>query len=107
MEITIAIIVLAAAATVNFMSFVTLKKQIEAARLEIVNLIEISSNKIVKEVQDGNHFGEKAIGHLSCNMNELGAGLKEKIDDSSKAINDNTAKQVARVIYLAPVLKVK
>lgn len=100
MELTIAIIVLAVAVTVSFMSFVTLKKQGEAARLEIVNLIEISSNKIVKEVQNGNHFGEKAIGLVSCNINQVGDNLKAAVLESTEQINEVVMRESAKNIYL-------
>lgn len=100
MEMIIAIIVLAAAATVSFMSFVTLRKQIESARLEIVNLIEISSNKIVKEVQEGNHFGEKAIGLVSCNINQVGDTLKSTLLESTEQINEVVMRESAKNIYL-------
>ena len=161
MEMIIAVIVLAAATTVNFMSFVTLKKQIEANRVEISmendevkKLIEIRSNKIekevqegrnstiqglgavatianhikdevkvnseviaaqselnkqyigkgvadiIKEVQEGNNFGEKAIGLLSCNISELGETIKSKVSESTEQINGVVMRESAKNIYL-------
>lgn len=96
----IAVVILALAVTVNFMSYVTIRKKIETAKLEVVNLIEISSNKIVKEVQEGNHFGEKAIGLVSCNINQVGDTLKATVLESSDQINGVIMRESAKNIYL-------
>lgn len=107
MEMIIAIIVLAAAATVNFMSFVTLKKQIEANRVENVmkndelkNLIEIRSNKLEKAIQEGNHFGEKAIGLISCNISEIGDNISTKISEVNEDIKGVLRQESAKNLYM-------
>lgn len=75
MEMMIAIIVLAAAATLSFMSFVTLKKQMEAVREEsrahwksIEYSLEIQSNQISNEIQEGKTFNDNAFAALNENI---------------------------------------
>jgi len=75
--------------------------------------IEIKSNRTSKEIQEGNNFLVDSIGTLASNVATVGYDVKsskealENTPEQNKEdINSNTAKQVARVIYLAPTLKI-
>lgn len=74
--------------------------------------IEIKSNRTSKEIQEGNNFLIDSIGTLASNVAAVSYDIKsnkeslEKILEQNKEdINRNTTKQVTRVIYLAPTLK--
>lgn len=95
MEMILAVIVLAIASAVSFMSYVTLNKKIEAARQSIEYLIEVKSNRTSREIAEGNNTIIQDIGLLSCQVNT-----------AKEDINKTTKQQVTRIIYLAPTLKV-
>lgn len=75
MEMMIAIIVLAAAATLSFMSFVTLSKQIAVVREEsrghwksVEDSIDFQRNRILSEIQEGKTFNDNAFVLLAKNI---------------------------------------
>lgn len=75
MEMIIAILVLAAAATVSFMSFVTVSKQIAVVREEsrghwksVEDSIDFQRNRILREIQEGNKFNDNAFMALNENL---------------------------------------
>ncbi len=75
--------------------------------------IEIKSNRTSKEIQEGNNFLVDSIGTLASNVATVGYDVKSSkealentLEQNKEDINSNTAKQVARVIYLAPTLKI-
>lgn len=94
MDLILAVIVLAIALTVNFMSFVSLKNRIEASRKSIEYSIEVKSNRTSREITEGNNTIIQDIGLLSCQVNT-----------AKEDINKTTKQQVTRIIYLAPTLK--
>lgn len=74
--------------------------------------IEIKSNRTSKEIQEGNNFLVDSIGTLASNVAAVGYDiksskeeLKNTLEQNKEDINRNTTKQVTRVIYLAPTLK--
>lgn len=104
MEMTIAIIVLAAAATVNFMSFVTLKKQIEAVREEnrahwksVEYSLEIKGNQISNEIKEGNTFNDNAFIALNENITGCKINIIQKLNDYDVEFN-NHRKQLGKHI---------
>lgn len=75
--------------------------------------IEIKSNRTSKEIQEGNNFLIDSIGTLASNVAAVSYDIKSSkealentLEQTKEDINSNTNKQVARVIYLAPTLKI-
>lgn len=75
--------------------------------------IEIKNNRTSKEIQEGNNFLIDSIGTLASNVAAVGydiksskGSLEKTLEQTKEDINSNTTKQVARVIYLAPTLKI-
>ncbi|HAR84471.1 hypothetical protein IO99_00485 [Clostridium sulfidigenes] len=75
--------------------------------------IEIKSNRTSKEIQEGNNFLVDSIGTLASNVAAVSYDIKSSkealentLEQTKEDINSNTNKQVARVIYLAPTLKI-
>ncbi len=75
--------------------------------------IEIKNNRTSKEIQEGNNFLIDSIGTLASNVAAVGYDIKsskeslEKILEQTKEdININTNKQVTRIIYTVPMVKV-
>lgn len=86
MEMTIAIIVLAAAVTVNFMSFVTLSKQIAVVREEsrghwksVEDSIDFQRNRILSEIQEGKTFNDNAFIALNENLTACRTEMVQEI----------------------------
>lgn len=102
MELILAVIVLAIAVTVNFMSFVNLKNRIEAARKSIEYSIEIKANRTSRELQEKAQFQEMALGHLTqcagATSNSLDR-IYEKIDSSVADINKTAKHNTNEIIY--------
>lgn len=88
MDMIIAIIVLAIAVTVNFMSFVNLKNRIEAARKSIEYLIEIKANRTSKDIALETDVVVQDINLLS-----------EKIDRTKDEINKIAKHNTNEIIY--------
>ncbi|WP_404989316.1 hypothetical protein [Clostridium culturomicium] len=96
MEMMIAIIVLAAAATLSFMSFVTLKKQIEVVRKDnrahwksVEYSLEIQSNQISNEIQEGKTFNDNAFAALNENIITCKTELMQESARIIKEIDTN------------------
>lgn len=75
--------------------------------------IEIKSNRTSKEIQEGNNFLVDSIGTLASNVAAVGYDiksskeeLKNTLEQNKEDINRNTTKQVARIIYTVPMVKV-
>lgn len=75
--------------------------------------IEIKNNRTSKEIQEGNNFLIDSIGTLASNVAAVGYDIKsnkegvEKIlEDTKEDINKNTHKEVTRIIYTAPMVKI-
>lgn len=75
--------------------------------------IEIKNNRTSKEIHEGNNFLIDSIGTLASNVAAVGYDVKSSkealentLEQNKEDINSNTTKQVARVIYLAPTLKI-
>lgn len=104
MEMIIAIIILAAAATVNFMSFVILKKQIEAVREEnrahwksVEYSLEIKGNQLSNEIKEGNTFNDNAFIALNENITGCKTNIIQKLKDHDVEFN-NHRKQLGKHI---------
>lgn len=104
MEMIIGIIALAVAATVNFMSFVTLKKQIEAVREEnrahwksVEYSLEIKGNQLSNEIQEGNTFNDNAFIALNENITGCKTNIIQKLKDHDVEFN-NHRKQLGKHI---------
>ena len=94
MEMTIAIIVLAAAVTVNFMSFVTLSKQIAVVREEsrghwksVEDSIDFQRNRILSEIQEGKTFNDNAFIALNENLTACRTEMVQEIKDHDVDFN--------------------
>ncbi|MEW8993083.1 hypothetical protein [Clostridium sp.] len=75
--------------------------------------IEIKSNRTSKEIQEGNNFMIDSIGTLASNVAAVGYDVKSNRENIEKAleenkedINKNTHKEVTRIIYTVPMVKV-
>ncbi len=75
--------------------------------------IEIKSNRTSKEIQEGNNFLIDSIGTLASNVAAVGYDIKSSkksiektLEQNKEDINSNTNKQVTRIIYTAPMVKV-
>ncbi len=75
--------------------------------------IEIKSNRTSKEIQEGNNFLVDSIGTLASNVAAVGYDiksskeeLKNTLEQNKEDINSNTNKQVSRIIYTVPMVKV-
>lgn len=75
--------------------------------------IEIKSNRTSKEIQEGNNFLIDSIGTLASNVAAVGYDiksskeeLKNTLEQNKEDINSNTNKQVSRIIYTVPMVKV-
>jgi len=75
--------------------------------------IEIKSNRTSKEIQEGNNFLIDSIGTLASNVAAGGYDIKSSkksiektLEQNKEDINSNTNKQVTRIIYTAPMVKV-
>lgn len=86
MDMIIAILVLAAAATVSFMSFVTLSKQIAVVREEsrghwksVEDSIDFQRNRILSEIQEGKTFNDNAFIALNENLTECRTEMVQEI----------------------------
>lgn len=86
MELTIAIIVLAVAVTVSFMSFVTLSKQIAVVREEsrgywksVEDSIDFQRNRILSEIQEGKTFNDNAFIALNENLTACRTEMVQEI----------------------------
>lgn len=94
MEITIAIIVLAVAVTVSFMSFVTLSKQIAVVREEsrghwksVEDSIDFQRNRILSEIQEGKTFNDNAFIALNENLTACRTEMVQEIKDHDVDFN--------------------
>ncbi len=75
--------------------------------------IEIKSNRTSKEIQEGINFLIDSVGTLASNMAAIGYNIKSNkenlektLEENKKDINSNTTKQVTRIIYTAPMVKI-
>ncbi len=75
--------------------------------------IEIKSNRTSKEIQEGNNFLIDSIGTLASNVAAVSYDIKSSkeslektLEKNKEDINSNTNKQVTRVIYTVPMVKV-
>lgn len=75
--------------------------------------IEIKSNRTSKEIQEGNNFLIDSIGTLASNVAAVGYDIKSSkeslektLEQNKEDINRNTNKQVTRIIYTVPMVKV-
>lgn len=75
--------------------------------------IEIKSNRTSKEIQEGNNFMIDSIGTLASNVAAVGYDIKSSkeslektLEKNKEEINSNTNKQVTRIIYTVPMVKV-
>lgn len=96
MDMIIAILVLAAAATVSFMSFVTLSKQIAVAREEsrghwksVEDSIDFQRNRILSEIQEGKTFNDNAFAALNENITTCKTELMQESTRIIKEIDTN------------------
>ncbi len=104
----------------GLMGYVTLKKELKVNRSEnmkhwksVEYSLEIKSNRTSKEVHEKSNFQDKALLQLAQNIAAVGYNIKSSkdslektIEESKKDINNHTSKQVMRIIYLAPTLKI-
>lgn len=130
MDMIISVIVLAAAATLSFMSFVTLKKQMEAVREEnrshwksVEYSLEIQSNQISNEIQEGKTFNDNAfialnenitlsktdvLSHIEAhdgNFNKYKGVLARQLNQVTEAVNNHDEEVVSRSISLRKLIK--
>lgn len=75
--------------------------------------IEIKSNRTSKEIQEGNKFLIDSIGTLASNVAAVGYDIKSSkesiektLEQNKEDINSYTKKQVTRIIYTVPMVKV-
>jgi adenosyl cobinamide kinase/adenosyl cobinamide phosphate guanylyltransferase len=75
--------------------------------------IEIKSNRTSKEIQEGNNFLIDSIGTLASNVAAVGYDIKSSkesiektLEQNKEDINSYTKKQVTRIIYTVPMVKV-
>ncbi len=75
--------------------------------------IEIKGNRTSKEIQEGNNFMIDSIGTLASNVAAVGYDIKSSkkslektLEQNKEDINSNTNKQVTRIIYTVPMVKV-
>lgn len=86
MDMIIAVIVLAVATTVSFMSFVTLSKQIAVVREEsrghwksVEDSIDFQRNRILREIQEGNKFNDNAFVALNENLTSCKTEIVQEV----------------------------
>lgn len=86
MDMIIAVIVLAVATTVSFMSFVTLSKQIAVVREEsrghwksVEDSIDFQRNRISSEIQEGKTFNDNAFIALNENLTACKTEMVQEI----------------------------
>lgn len=75
--------------------------------------IEIKSNRTSKEIQEGNNFLIDSIGTLASNVAAVSydiksnkESLKKTLEQNKEDINKNINKEVTRIIYTVPMVKV-
>jgi ankyrin repeat protein len=75
--------------------------------------IEIKSNRTSKEIQEGSNFLIDSIGALASNIAAMGYDIKSNkenlektLEENKRDINSNTTKQVTRIIYTVPLIKI-